>query len=663
MADEEDNIDYESDPDEVKMSLKMRRREASDDENDVVDDDGSEAVDSRGESDGQGGAADYDDDENDVVEDEAVYYDEYEEDEAVEVYSEVEEREIRGQEEVDKADSGSEAKSKVEGEGGQGEEGDDEKGDVEESEKKEVEPFSVPTSGAFYMHDDRFRGNAAPARHRRTFDGKKLWESKDEKKWGHDKFEELNLQDRHYDEGRRSSRGSYRGREKPRGASSSRGSRGRGYSGDKNQNAPPKNVRGRGPRRYQRLVNKKGDTQPAQYKQSARSFDKSSHTGSGRTATSTGSSNVEHEAASSKRVGSNLSSASPPFYPSGASAKDTASTQKKEMHTGNHNRNMLPSADPNFSMSISNPIIRGKNIVDPMGIDKLHIDDTISPANSKAIDNLHLQSSESSSLTPTQFANPRVQGRVVASSKPSMFQPPQMNNQVSKISSQAKQPSKRSPAVTQGQSPLQAPGQQLTQHTLLASQSLSPPKAGKGVVQGTGTGSLVYGGAQVMGSGGNVSAGRGDPNVPGFFPVMQFGGQHPGGMGVPAVGMAFPGYVAQPKGLGNSEMTWLPMLANAAGAMGATYCPPYLSVDGSYHSRPSGQTSTLPASGKDNSLSKPNNEIRPQQRPEVANDELSQRQNKPRRTMISPHHGVFSDTLGALLPLCCTILGLLLDVA
>lgn len=38
---------------------------------------------------------------------------------------------------------------------------------------------------------------------------------------------------------------------------------------------------------------------------------------------------------------------------------------------------------------------------------------------------------------------------------------------------------------------------------------------------------------------------------------MQFGGQHPGGLGVPAVGMALPGYVAQPQlGFGNSEMTW-----------------------------------------------------------------------------------------------------------
>lgn len=39
--------------------------------------------------------------------------------------------------------------------------------------------------------------------------------------------------------------------------------------------------------------------------------------------------------------------------------------------------------------------------------------------------------------------------------------------------------------------------------------------------------------------------------------MMQFGSQHSGGMGVPAVGMAFPGYVAQQQlGLGKSEMTW-----------------------------------------------------------------------------------------------------------
>lgn len=35
---------------------------------------------------------------------------------------------------------------------------------------------------------------------RRTQGGRKLWESKDDRKWGHDKFEEITLQERHYDE-------------------------------------------------------------------------------------------------------------------------------------------------------------------------------------------------------------------------------------------------------------------------------------------------------------------------------------------------------------------------------------------------------------------------------------------------------------------------------
>ncbi|GKC35998.1 hypothetical protein Tco_1048382 [Tanacetum coccineum] len=79
--------------------------------------------------------------------------------------------------------------------------------------------------------------------------------------------------------------------------------------------------------------------------------------------------------------------------------------------------------------------------------------------------------------------------------------------------------------------------------------------------------------------------------------VMQFAGQqHPGG--ITAVGMAFPGYVGQPNGMGNSEMTWLPVLAGAArglgayGAMGAAY-PPYITMDGSYHAQTSGQASSL----------------------------------------------------------------------
>jgi hypothetical protein len=32
--------------------------------------------------------------------------------------------------------------------------------EVNTEEKKENEPFAVPTAGAFYMHDDRFRDNS-----------------------------------------------------------------------------------------------------------------------------------------------------------------------------------------------------------------------------------------------------------------------------------------------------------------------------------------------------------------------------------------------------------------------------------------------------------------------------------------------------------------------
>lgn len=46
------------------------------------------------------------------------------------------------------------------------------------------------------------------------------------------------------------------------------------------------------------------------------------------------------------------------------------------------------------------------------------------------------------------------------------------------------------------------------------------------------------------------------------------------------------------------SFTRLPVLAGAAGALGATYCSPYIAVDGAYHGRPSGQISTLTAASR-----------------------------------------------------------------
>jgi hypothetical protein len=160
----EEDVDYESDPEEANRSLlTMRRREASDDEEeeregevDRDDDDSVKSEDLRvrvrsDDSDGEGGVADYDDDDNEEVEEE-------------EEYDEVEDEEEEEYEEVyvDKGVSGVEGSVIVVKES----DGDvipslgEDSAEVNTEEKKENEPFAVPTAGAFYMHDDRFRDNS-----------------------------------------------------------------------------------------------------------------------------------------------------------------------------------------------------------------------------------------------------------------------------------------------------------------------------------------------------------------------------------------------------------------------------------------------------------------------------------------------------------------------
>lgn len=192
----EEEVDYESDPEEATLSLTMRRREASDDEDE--DEDEEEEIETREmpprridsrvsdcESDGEGAAAEYDDEESEIEEEEL------EEDGELEEEHQYTERE-----------SGSDVKAvpvELDEDGGRSvgellgtnqveedkkvDDGlnnggvylqDDQFGDKAAAdrtggeEKKENEPFAVPTAGAFYMHDDRFRDSAG-GRHRCVF--------------------------------------------------------------------------------------------------------------------------------------------------------------------------------------------------------------------------------------------------------------------------------------------------------------------------------------------------------------------------------------------------------------------------------------------------------------------------------------------------------------
>ncbi|KAK6284584.1 hypothetical protein POUND7_003536 [Theobroma cacao] len=697
----EEDVEYESDPEEVKRSLAMRRREAAsdDEEGERGEDKNTKArMDRRAvihseESDGQGGAADYDDDDEELdleedEEEEGAYDEEEEEEEEIdeEETEEVGKGEMKGNVER----TGEDVEEAVVGDGSRnvedgleinnniingnnnnnynnnnnnnnnnhlGEEDEDE----DEEEKKENEPFAVPTAGAFYMHDDRFRDNAG-GRHRRTHGARKLWESKDDRKWGHDKFEEMTLQEKHYEGGRRSSRGRYRARSKNRGPDHGypRGSRSKAFEKNNNQNQAPKGVRGRGPRRYEPTVKNSSQAPPTQNKLSGKPLEKTSQANSSRALTPATNADTTSVPARKHVFASSLSSASPPFYPSGSSNKDITLTPKKDVQTGSVSRNLRPSVtDDNSSVSQSNSL-RGKNVLDSLSMAKLYIDDSSTSASGKPLTNLQMLPSGSSLGNTSQPSQSRVQGRGMAIPGQKAYQPAPHQSQVNRVSPPTQvNAGQRSPVQGRVQSSVQSAAQQLSQHPGIGSQASSPPKTamsvssyesgevessetskskgalvskGKSSVQGASRGSFMYGGAQIMGATGNMAVSHGDQNFPAFLPVMQFGGQHPGGLSVPAVGMAFPGYVAQPQlGMGNSEMTWLPVLTGAAGALGATYCSPYIAVDGSYHARPSGQASSTGSSSKENTSNKPNNEWKPSQRPELVSDEFGQRQNNPNK--------------------------------
>ncbi|GAB2293569.1 hypothetical protein Dimus_027778 [Dionaea muscipula] len=390
----------------------------------------------------------------------------------------------------------------------------------------------------------------------------------------------------------------------------------------------------------------------------AKSYDKTTLAASGRKSVPT--TIKESEPVAIKKVASSLSSASPPFYPSGSSNKDVSQIQKRGVQAGIANRNIrTPVPEDGFSMQQPN-FLRGKNVIDSVGMDKLYIDNSASSATSKQVNNMNM-SATSSPVISKQASHLRVHGRNFPLPSSTIFQPSLTHSHTNKVSSPSQVHAPiRNPVQSRNHPSLSTPSPHLGQHPANVPQG-SPPKSslstidtseldsgldslesnksknilvtkGKGMVQGDGRTPFHYGGAQAIASGGNMGAAHSDQNfpaTPAFLPVMQFGGQHPGGIGVPAVGMAFPGYVANPQlGLGNSEMTWLPVLAGTAGALGTTY--PYITVDGAYHSRHTGQTSAIDASSKENG-NKPSNEWKPQQRPEILSDESSQRQNKPRR--------------------------------
>uniref|UniRef100_A0A0D9V2J3 Btz domain-containing protein n=1 Tax=Leersia perrieri TaxID=77586 RepID=A0A0D9V2J3_9ORYZ len=627
--DDDDDEEYVSDLDDAPLP-EMRRREPSDDEGSEEGRRPPRARIGSDDDDGDGqGAAEVYDEEAYEDEEEEYYDDDLVEEEVGEGFEEGYDGRRAPPPPKEVAGAQGEEGEKVEGEGEEAE------GEGDGEEKKEHEPFAVPTSGAFYMHDDRFQEESR-GRRRKMFGGRKLWEAKDDQAWVHDRFEEMNFQEERYED-KRMSRGRFRGRggggrTRGTGRGFARGGKYRGYNEDinnnnNNQNRPQKVVRGRGPRRYEAVGKNNRDVVGFQRKQPARSRDSSVNASAVRESGQT--LNVQSEVAPQKKnvVNSSLNSASPPFYPSGASNPDFSVTTQR--------RDNIQSGGSNLKLQ-SGPTVRGRTAMDYGARDKFqHADGPVRQSPRGGGTSMNSSGFTASSVNHGQSPVRAQGGNGIPSnnkSTSSLRQNPKVSTQQQSHTSAVHQKS----GQVQTQSTMRV---QTTQHLSVRStesgdnglypssnKSNASSGAGKTNNQETGRGSFMYGGAQVIGAPGAVGLAQGEQNFPGtpaLLPVMQFGSQHPGGLGVPTVGMALPGYVAgQQMGMGNNEMTWLPLLTGAAGAFGGSY-PPYITLDPSFYSRSSGQTSSSVPSREptaNKGASPPRNDI--------VNEELDQRRVK-----------------------------------
>ncbi|KAL5836016.1 hypothetical protein ACOSQ4_015513 [Xanthoceras sorbifolium] len=155
------------------------------------------------------------------------------------------------------------------------------KGEVTEEvkpkkEEEENELLLDPKFGAFYMHDDRFRGRSyCRGRRRHTLD-ERFQEPKDEEKWRHDKFEEMNLQetyDKKFIEVRRTPEDYHPGhhKNKSRGCGCITADWSKPHDNINNQIYSSRIIKGRGPIKYKPALRSSPVNPSTIYKQPLRS--------------------------------------------------------------------------------------------------------------------------------------------------------------------------------------------------------------------------------------------------------------------------------------------------------------------------------------------------------------------------------------------------------
>ncbi|KAL6615946.1 hypothetical protein ACP70R_038216 [Stipagrostis hirtigluma subsp. patula] len=667
--------EYESDPDDAPRLAVRRRASASDDEEEEDDGGGggrgstppSTVFDSESESDpdGQGAAELYDDGEE--------VYGTEEDEECQDVYEEVEaggggeakvvtgevavapatEDEGKYEEEEEDPTVGTEEEAEMEGEEKAAMEGE------EDTEKKGGAPYDVPTTGAFYMHDNRFQDqeNGGRGYQRHNFGGQKLWYSKDEAGWVHDRFYEINFHDN----------------------ASIKHSVGHGYSGatkcyDDTRSFDNVQIQSRSygnAKVYNNEPNVYGEKVSRSYQahwttsgvssaqMNRKSFSRSQNAEAvGKHSSQTLDLQHEQNLHCKQSVGSSISSAPPPFCSSRSSHQELkprlvrfSKLFSSAVHMA-HN-----SLTPQSRRKAFVPSGEHGNVVDsccvvPIEIMPCSALDSISTSNNyseypkswgqggdshiaePAHNTVSMSTSNNYSEATRLYTQAHNAGYQQWSVQPSILPIPRASAQIfgEKFTSTEKiQSHPETTLISKAED-----GEATTppeQNNLVVLSEVE----GQDDMKEAERASLPDGGGHVLGITGTRDFSLGDPMSIGAsakLPVMQFGGQYLRGPGFPSVPIVRPGFMGQQSG-GSSEMglmTWLPISTNATGVLEGTLSPPYF---GSYCPQPS-ELASPSVSARDHGATEAPVSLTSQEIPEVVivGHEPVHRRNSSRRLIL-----------------------------
>eukprot|EP00250_Pteridium_aquilinum_P014502 c22032_g1_i1 orf=171-2171(+) len=489
--------------------------------------------------------------------------------------------------------------------------------DGPEEEKQNSEPFVVPTAGAFYMHDDRFRNNGV-VRPRRSAGGRKLWEAKDEKRWVHDRFEELKLsEESNPPQGGRGRRG--RGREgrgqgRGRDLGSGRGRGGRDTAAEEAFRFPNRLVRGRG----RGLRRARMDDYEFREAKPAGNWGESRASSTPKPTASQPTGKPEEAASKKPTTSSVLNSKSPPFFPTGA---------------GTHN---IKGGQPGTSKGAEDQVIdRDTTHVGSVGsTSRSGMEKEITRVSPTSVTRSSSSSGNIVSVVPDSSLGevrslPRgpntMQQQLPKTGSGSMLQQQrpvraegslQHMLEQSSLSSACQQTARGTPSqflrMQQPQQQVQTITQgQVSRGQPVQSQSLVSPISLSGQQAVDSKGAPLSPGNKM----GNVASGRVTQaaTVPAGRGAFMYGGSSLTN-GLRSVGVALPGYSSQPQfGFPNSEVTWIPILAGG-GSLGSNYSSSYIAVDGSSpavyytpqasHTQQASQNSAFPVPGRETNSSK-----------------------------------------------------------